>query len=42
MKKLYNAPEFEMISVDAGDIITHSIATGEGDNEVSAPDAWWD
>lgn len=32
MKKQYVAPEIEIIKFDVTDIITHSLATGNGDN----------
>ena len=32
MKKQYLAPEFNIITLDSIDVITHSIATSEGDN----------
>ena len=39
---MYIAPDFELVAVEAADIITVSIAAKEGDNEYSAPANWWD
>lgn len=39
---MYVAPDFELVAVEAADIITVSLATKEGDNEYSAPANWWD
>lgn len=39
---MYTAPDFEIVAVEASDIITVSLATKEGDNEYSAPANWWD
>lgn len=39
--KQYFAPEFNIIALDVNDIITHSIATSEGDNIVDF-DSWGD
>lgn len=36
MKKQYFAPEFEEIIFDVEDIITHSLATSDGDNGYDA------
>ncbi len=36
MKKQYFAPEFEEIIFDVEDIITHSLATSNGDNGYDA------
>lgn len=37
MKKQYVAPEIEIIEFDVTDIITHSLATDNGDNATSYP-----
>ena len=40
MKKTYVAPELKKVVFDVKDIITHSLAGGNGDNEVTVPDGW--
>ncbi len=42
MKKHYVKPELNIIDFDLEDIITHSLAQGGGDNEVTVPDEWGD
>ena len=37
MKKQYVAPDFEIIEFEIADIITHSIATGDGNNDIFNP-----
>ena len=39
---MYVAPDFELVAVEASDIITNSLATSQGDNNYSAPSNWWD
>ena len=41
MKKQYVAPELEKIIFDVEDIITHSLATSEGDDIIDWSD-WFD
>lgn len=41
MKKQYVAPEIEIVEFDIKDIITNSLATGEGDNGGFFPDDWY-
>ena len=36
MKKQYLAPEFNIILFESTDVITHSLATSNGDNHVDA------
>ena len=42
MKKQYVAPELEKIIFDVEDIITHSLATSEGDDVIDFSDWWGD
>lgn len=48
MKKQYLAPEFNIITLDTNDVITHSIATSNGDNIIDfgswgdwSEDSYW-
>ncbi len=41
MNKKYLAPEFNIISLDVTDVITHSIATSGGDNIVDFESWGW-
>ncbi len=42
MKFEYTAPVFEIISFEAEDIITASLAVTNSDNETQAESGWWD
>ena len=43
LRKEYLIPEFNIVKLDLDDIITHSIATSNGDNPVDASSYsdWW-
>ncbi|MBR6755255.1 MAG: hypothetical protein IKM22_04940 [Clostridia bacterium] len=41
MKKQYGIPELDIIVFDIKDIITHSLATEDGDNIVDASEEDW-
>ncbi len=38
----YIAPDFKIVTFEAEDVITASIAVSGGDNDTSVPKNWWD
>ena len=40
MKKHYFAPELNIITLDINDVITHSLATSDGDNIIDFGSYW--
>jgi hypothetical protein len=41
LKKQYGIPELNIITFDVKDVITHSIATEDGDNIIDGDDTGW-